>query len=116
MDTIFLRIEKFLSHWWGMALALGVPCFVVFASLLFGYEVFGSFIGIEQQLQYTYFFQDAVLRGDSILWNPYNFSGFPTFVDLNIGFFSPFIYLGVFLLSVPTLYYWATFIVILFSG
>ena len=83
------RLERFLGKWWGMALALAAPTYIVFATLLLGHQVFGSFIGIEQQFQYTYFYQDVIFRGGSILWNPYNFSGFPTFADLNIGFFSP---------------------------
>ena len=99
-----------------MAIVLGIPCVIVLATLLFGRQVFGSFIGIEQQLQYTYFYQDAVIRGDSALWNPYNFSGFPTFADLNIGFFSPLVYLGSLFLSVPALYYWMTLMTMILSG
>ncbi len=35
------------------------------------------------------FYGDALKRGDSFLWNPYIFSGFPTYVSQSAGFLDP---------------------------
>lgn len=40
------------------------------------------------------FYQSSIRAGDSFLWNPYNFSGFPTFAGVAAGFLSPIYFLA----------------------
>ncbi len=106
------KLKKLLEHWWGMLLAIALIVLVWYAPLVMGWQVASNFPGMEQQVNYFYYY--AIRAGDSILWNPYSFSGFPSFVDnINI---SPVQYLGAWFLNPTQLYYIAAFIFTVLAG
>lgn len=105
MGTFLRRCS---GRWWGVLLVVAIPIFVAFSPVLIG----GKAIA-EESLWYHVplytFYRDAITGGESFLWNPLNFSGFPSFVSV-VGFFSPVHYAVFSLLPAVTAYHWLLFL------
>jgi len=106
---MIIRLEKFASKWWGMLILVSVPIFLVLSPVLVGGY---NFIMPESDRfqQGFYFIKDAIARGDSIFWNPYVFSGFPTFASTSPGYFNPLVYFGLKYFPVSFVYNWLLFL------
>ncbi len=104
------QIEKIGSRPWGMLLFLAIPLFIIFLPLLFGFTQVLYTSYQPSWYQFLYFYQNAVRSGESVLWNPMLFSGFPWFVTVTGGFLSPIFYLFVKFFSVPVAYNSMTFL------
>ena len=110
------NIEQLGKRWWGLLLMLSVPLVAALFPLLFGIKQI--FFNTQQVYWYQlfYFYQHAIRYGDSILWNPFIASGFPLFISMTGGFFSPLFYLTLKTLSVPLAYNWLLFLHLLLSA
>jgi hypothetical protein len=106
------RAEYILNKWWGMAIAIAIPVFLAYAGLFLGLQVEGSLLGLDHPL--SYFFHHAASAGDSLLWNPTSFSGFPSFADST--YLSPLFYFFSWFLTPTTLYYWSAFLFSVLAG
>lgn len=75
--------KKISSKWWGTMLLSVVPFLITLAPFLFGNQLF--FQGDVISLSYPgfYFLKNSLEQGESSVWNPYNFSGFPNFSGLS---------------------------------
>lgn len=108
LDDIAKRLEQFGGKWWGMLILVSIPLFMVLWPVLIGGQIFSAPESDRFQ-QAFYFYQDAILKGDSFFLNPYVFSGFPTFVSLSGGFLNPLVYLAMHFFSVAAVYHWLNF-------
>jgi hypothetical protein len=108
MTDIFAWVEKYGSKWWGLLSLSVIPFLVVLFPLLFGDQVFA---GHDTRLYpYFDFYKNAITSGESIWWNPYNYSGFPIAVSATGGFLSPLLYLIVKYAPALFAYHWLVFL------
>lgn len=61
----------------------------VFAPFLFGGKIFLPTDAATAYYPYFEFYSAALKSGESFLWNPYLFSGFPTYLSQSAGFLDP---------------------------
>ncbi|MEK9175683.1 MAG: hypothetical protein AAB795_03795, partial [Patescibacteria group bacterium] len=108
--------ERFLKKWWGMALTLSGVIFLTLLPQLIGYTEILLRTYELFQFPVLVFYKVAILQGESILWNPFIFSGFPVFVSVTGGFFSPIFYVALKFFSVPLAYHWLTFFNLLIAS
>ena len=92
MYPMIERIEKIGEHWYGLALFLIIPSFLVFAPLLTGSKTLAWGDDVTQNAAYFAFWSRAIHSGDSVVWNPHNLAGFPIFATA-FGFFAPWNFL-----------------------
>jgi len=104
------RIEKFCSTWWGLLVIVALPFLLVFWPVLFSGKIFANGDAVSWGYAFFHFYDNALATGQSFLWNPQNFGGFPSFVTVTGGFFSPLVFLFVKLFSAFTAYNWLLFI------
>ncbi len=100
-------LRRALDRWWGMLIVLAIPIFIWLSPVLVG----GMLIAEEPfwyHIPLYTFYKNAIASGDSFLWNPYNFSGFPSFVSV-VGFFSPIHYLAFRFFPVMDAFHWLLF-------
>ncbi len=90
-----------------MLILLALPIFFIFAPVLIGGNIFAEQPFWESMPLYS-FYQRAIQSGESFLWNPLNFSGFPSFVG-TVGFFSPVHYLAFKFFPVVDAFHWLVF-------
>ena len=86
-----------------------LPIFVVMAPFLVGGRVISSSDILAWQLAFWDFFKVSINSGQSLFWNPYNFSGFPSFITATGGFFSPINFLAFKFFFVPVASSWLSF-------
>lgn len=110
------RIERIGDRWWGLLLLIAVPIFLLFIPYLFSFRILSDGFAYTWLQQFFHFYQHSITEGVSPLWNPYVFSGFPSFVSLTGGFFSPVAYLFFRLFSVSFAYHALIFIHLVFGG
>ena len=89
--TYLARIEQFGERWYGLLALFAIPLAVVFAPLLFGSAVLYWGDDVSQAAPYFTFWGRAIEQGESILWNPDNFGGYPAHATA-FGFFAPWNY------------------------
>ncbi|MFH1457440.1 MAG: YfhO family protein [Patescibacteria group bacterium] len=85
-------INKIKDKWWGMLLFSSIPIFIILAPFLFGGQIFFTDDLLTAYYPNYHLYKNLLEQGESILWNPQNFSGFPAFIG-SMGFFSPFHYI-----------------------
>ena len=103
LNSFVDSIEKFGSKWWGMLIISSAPFFVVFAPFLFLKRIFLDSDLITIVYPIYQFYQESLISGQSIYWNPNNFSGFPSYIG-SMGFLSPLHYALFRLLPLFTAY------------
>lgn len=94
---------------------ISLPLFLVlWPTLIGGYDFTAP--ENERFQQFFYFYKEAISSSDSVFWNPYLFSGFPTFASLTGGFLNPLMFLAIKFLSVSLAYNWMNFLYFSFAG
>src|SRR3989338_9177563 len=116
LERIMIFVEKIGEKWWGMLLLISLPIFLIFSPVLVGGRVFFNGDLINYHYSIYNFYQQAIQTGESILWNSYNFSGFPTFVGATGGFFSPLNYLAFKFFPFLDAYHWIIFLNLVLGG
>ncbi len=102
IKIILIKIKYLLKNkWWGMLLLSAIPFLIILGPLLFFGKIFFNGDILSSQYPLYHFYQNSLQQKMSIFWNPYNFSGFPTFISSMI-FLSPLQYLFFKLFSVFT--------------
>jgi len=86
------KLEKFLVNWWGLLFVVAVPFLILFWPILFSGQIFANGDAVSALYPFFHFYDNALATGQSFLWNPQNFAGFPTFVTITGGFFSPLVF------------------------
>lgn len=86
------RLETLGQRWWGLFLLFALPLTIAFFPLLAGLRTLGWGDDVIHHAAYFAFWQRALASGDSFLWNPDTFAGFPAFATA-FGFFAPWNYL-----------------------
>ena len=81
-------LEKIASRWWGMLILSSIPFFIILAPVLFAGRIFLDSDLTNWVYPIYQFYQQSLAQGESIFWNPNNFSGFPSFIG-SMGFLSP---------------------------
>lgn len=95
---------------------IAAPVFILMAPLLLGLQMFTESFSYTWLQQVFYFYQYSVKSGDSMLWNPLVFSGFPMFVSFTGGFFSPIVYFLIRFIPAGLFYHWLAFLCLVLSG
>src|SRR3989344_5650889 len=115
MESLAKNIEEATKRWWGCAILFVLPLFIFFSPFLLGWKVNVSSDGLWYFLPYLDFYQKTIAQHDSILWNPYNFAGFPVFITSG-GFFSPVYNLLLRIFPLFSLHAWLIFIFFVLAG
>src|SRR3989344_6010607 len=111
------RFERLTDHWWGMMISISIPIVFAFSFQLSGHTEILPQIYQPFHISVLQFYQNAIANNESILWNPYVLAGgFPMFVSLTGGFFSPIFYIALKLLSVPQAWYLLIFVDLVLMG
>ena len=108
MVRILTLLVRSMERWWGMLGFLAIPIFLVFAPVLIGGQMIAGEPFWYHIPLYT-FYGEAIASGESFLWNPLSFSGFPSFVSV-VGFLSPVHYLAFSLLPAAPAFHWLMFL------
>ncbi len=85
------KVEHFGRTWYGLLVLLALPTFLVLFPLLVGGQVPAWGDDLTHAAAYFAFWSRALHAGDSGLWNPENFGGFPLYAT-SFGFFAPWNY------------------------
>ena len=88
---------------------------LILSPLLFQGEMLSGDERIDGYYQYSIFFDNAIKDATSILWNPYSYAGFPTFINQFGGFLYPPVYL-IFKLLPPIIAFHITIACAIFTG
>lgn len=96
--------------------AIVLPIAVALSPFLFGHAIFFHIDFITQHLPYFYFFKQALLSGNSFLWNPDVFSGFSGFASYNHVFLTPWSIILSYFFSPWTAYIWSVFFMLALAG
>ncbi|MFH0820049.1 MAG: YfhO family protein [bacterium] len=115
IDNIVCFIEKIINKWWGIIILIALPVFILDSFILLGRRVYFDIDFFNIAYPLFVFFKNAILSGESFLWNPCNFSGFPSFVSLG-NFFSPINHLFFYFFPALTAYNWLTFLNYVLGG
>ncbi len=113
---ILYSIEEWGIKRGGIFLLIAVPVFVLFIPVLVGRADFTSGFSYTWIEQFFHFYKNSITQGDSILWNPLVFSGFPQWISLTGGIFSPFTYMLVRIFPVSIAYGALIFLHVVFAG
>lgn len=105
MASLLERVRMFAATPGGLAIAVVLPLLALFSPLLSGRWILSD-EPFFQHLGVYAFYQRAIQGGDSVLWNPENFSGFPSFVGF-YGFFSPTLWLAFRALPLVEAFNWS---------
>lgn len=65
---------------------------VMYSPLLFDGQMFSGDERLDSFYQHGIFYSEALRNGESFLWNPHTYGGFPTYVDQMLGFYFPPVY------------------------
>ena len=87
-SPFFQKMEGFLGTPLGAVFFLSLPIFFALSPLFWNSIFFHEDTFFHGYPAFS-FFQKSIEVGDSFLWNPNNFSGFPSFSSMAFGFFSP---------------------------
>lgn len=90
-------------EWWGRLALSASPFLIIFFPFLIGKWIFSASDLFNWLYPVYNFYKNSLLTGESIFWNPNNFSGFPSFLG-SMGFLSPLNYLFFRFLPVFTAY------------
>lgn len=89
MQSVSLMFHQTIKKWYGQLALITLPILILSSPLLFNTTV----IVDSDPLTYLYpiydFYQKSIRVGENFLWNPWIYSGFPTFVSITGGFLSP---------------------------
>lgn len=113
---VFEKIEKLGEKWWGVFILMALPVFLLMFPFLFSFRTFTDGFSYVWPQQFFYFYKYSIASGDSGLWNPLVFSGFPQFISLTGGFFSPVVYLFLNLFSAGFAYHFLIFLHVILAG
>lgn len=67
---------------------------IIYFPLLFGGEMLSGDERVDGYYQYSAFYKDAIHTGESFLWNPYSYAGFPSFLNQFGSFLFPPVYIA----------------------
>jgi len=95
---------------WKLFLYSTLPVFFVLLPLLFFGKIFATGDALSWLYPFFNFYDRALAAGESFLWNPGSAGGFPSFVTITGGFFSPPVFLLVKMFSAFTAYNWLLFL------
>ncbi|OGZ99526.1 MAG: hypothetical protein A3D41_02070 [Candidatus Sungbacteria bacterium RIFCSPHIGHO2_02_FULL_41_12b] len=114
-SPFFQKMEGFLGTPLGAVFFLSLPIFFALSPLFWNSIFFHEDTFFHGYPAFS-FFQKSIEVGDSFLWNPNNFSGFPSFSSMAFGFFSPLNQLIFRLFSLFDAYILIIFINFIFSA
>lgn len=84
-------LEKIFQRWYGKFILSAIPFLIILSPLFFGGKIFFGGDFLVGSYPTFNFYSQALKSGQSIIFNPNNFSGFPTFIG-SMGFLSPIHY------------------------
>ncbi|OHA10486.1 MAG: hypothetical protein A3I44_03670 [Candidatus Sungbacteria bacterium RIFCSPLOWO2_02_FULL_51_17] len=108
-EAAWSRIERIGERRYGVTLYVSILFLAIMSPLLFfGRMVFDQDL-LYQFYPYFYFFRGALESGESFLWMPAAFFGFPSFVSHANSILSPVSWVFVRLVPAPENYHWLVF-------
>ena len=114
VKDIFKKIETLGNRRWDAFLLCVLPFLILSFPLLAGRTVFAG----QDTWAYAHFhfIREAIFSGDSILWNPHIYSGFPSFASFSGGYLSPVTHIFLRLVSSALAVNWLNFFNLVFSS
>ena len=108
------NFDQLVQKKWCAFTMCALPFFILLFPFLIGSAVF---VGLDtRQYPFYFFYNDSLTSGNSFLWNPLNYSGFPIFVSITGGFLFPIFFVLFKFLPYIEAYHWIVFLSLALSS
>lgn len=110
------RLSRILGKRRWQLLFIILVVFIVLRPVLTKDQIFMQTDSLNWSYPDLSFYQDAIRGNNGIWWNPYIFSGFPTYLSVTGGYLSPIFYLFLLLFDYLSVFHWLIFFNLILGG